>query len=325
MAENDIISVVLAGAVIIVAVRAYLWVRKQADNAELIRKRRWIEMLPSLVSTCGVLGTFLGITIGLWNFDPANLNDSIPHLLGGLKTAFLTSLAGMAGSMILSRMVSRLYDKEDKGVSDINQAAALIAKSVESMKDDNAQSLQELKNEIKAQSASQNTFYMSMNTFADKIVLAFTAQSSKAQILEENLNSLIVTVGNMGNDVAEVKKLNQTINGSLTSMTNTLSGMTNTLGEIATATEATSSTEDSILEKFDTFGKFIGDEVDDIERKMGETNTLLTNKFDEFSELLKKSNTEALVGRDEAAHYGIPEADERLDTATGAGKLRTAQ
>lgn len=72
--------------------------------------------------------------------------------------------------------------------------------------------------------------------------------------------------------------------------------MADTLGEIATATEATSSTEDSILEKFDTFGKFIGDEVDDIERKMGETNTLLTNKFDEFSELLKKSNTEALVG-----------------------------
>ena len=30
MAENDIISVVLAGAVIIVAVRAYLWVRKMA-------------------------------------------------------------------------------------------------------------------------------------------------------------------------------------------------------------------------------------------------------------------------------------------------------
>lgn len=31
MAENDIISVVLAGAVIIVAVRAYLWVRKMAN------------------------------------------------------------------------------------------------------------------------------------------------------------------------------------------------------------------------------------------------------------------------------------------------------
>lgn len=65
--------------------------------------------------------------------------------------------------------------------------------------------------------------------------------------------------------------------------------MTDTLGEIATATEATSSTEDSILEKFDTFGKFIGDEVDDIERKMGETNTLLTNKFDEFQNCLRRA------------------------------------
>ena len=36
-------------------------------------------------------------------------------------------------------------------------------------------------------------------------------------------------------------------------------------------------------------------EVDEIEIKMGETNHLLTQKFDEFAELLKKSNTEALV------------------------------
>lgn len=36
-------------------------------------------------------------------------------------------------------------------------------------------------------------------------------------------------------------------------------------------------------------------EVDEIEEKMKETNNLLVGKFDEFSELLKKSNTEALV------------------------------
>lgn len=326
--------------IILLAIVVYVWINKQADNNQLANKKRWIEFLPSLISTLGVLGTFGGITLGLALFDTDHLDVSIPKLLYGLKTAFLTSLAGMIGSMILSRKVSCLYDKEDKGVSDANQAAAVIARSVESMKNDNANALQEVRNEIKAQTANQNSFYADMNAFVkginsyienqrgflqellnnsdiqkdtlitvsaslnkianneelpaihsdlDKLLVAFGEQGEKVQNMDENLKILKTSISNTSDDVAELKKLNQDISGCLT-------GMVDTLGEIATATEATSSTEDSILEKFDTFGKFIGDEVDDIERKMGETNTLLTNKFDEFSELLKKSNTEALVG-----------------------------
>lgn len=326
--------------IILLAIGVYVWINKQAYNNQLANKKRWIEFLPSLISTLGVLGTFGGITLGLALFDTDHLDVSIPKLLYGLKTAFLTSLAGMIGSMILSRKVSCLYDKEDKGVSDANQAAAVIARSVESMKNDNANALQEVRNEIKAQTANQNSFYADMNAFVkginsyivnqrgflqellnnsdiqkdtlitvsaslnkianneelpaihsdlDKLLVAFGEQGEKVQNMDENLKILKTSISNTGDDVAELKKLNQDISGCL-------AGMTDTLGEIATATEATSSTEDSILEKFDTFGKFIGDEVDDIERKMGETNTLLTNKFDEFSELLKKSNTEALVG-----------------------------
>lgn len=326
--------------IILLAIGVYVWINKQADNNQLANKKRWIEFLPSLISTLGVLGTFGGITLGLALFDTDHLDVSIPKLLYGLKTAFLTSLAGMIGSMILSRKVSSLYDKEDKGVSDANQAAAVIARSVESMKNDNANALQEVRNEIKAQTANQNSFYADMNAFVkginsyiviqrgflqellnnsdiqkdtlitvsaslnkianneelpaihsdlDKLLVAFGEQGEKIQNMDENLKILKTSISSTSDDVAELKKLNQDISGCLT-------GMADTLGEIATATEATSSTEDSILEKFDTFGKFIGDEVDDIERKMGETNTLLTNKFDEFSELLKKSNTEALVG-----------------------------
>ena len=136
---------------------------------------------------------------------------------------------------------------------------------------------------------ANNEELLAIHSDLDKLLVAFGEQGEKVQNMDQNLKILKTSISNTSDDVAELKKLNQDISGCLT-------GMADTLGEIATATEATSSTEDSILEKFDTFGKFIGDEVDDIERKMGETNTLLTNKFDEFSELLKKSNTEALVG-----------------------------
>ena len=43
------------------------------------------------------------------------------------------------------------------------------------------------------------------------------------------------------------------------------------------------------------FAGILHGEVVEIEDKMEETNQLLNDKFDEFTELLKKSNTEALV------------------------------
>jgi biopolymer transport protein ExbB/TolQ len=54
-----------------------------------------------LVST-GVLGTFIGIFIGLWGFNSGNVSDSVPVLLDGLKTAFITSIAGMFLAILLS-------------------------------------------------------------------------------------------------------------------------------------------------------------------------------------------------------------------------------
>ena len=48
-----------------------------------------------IIFTLGILGTFAGISWGLYKFNTENIQDSIPSLLGGLKTAFLTSMLGM--------------------------------------------------------------------------------------------------------------------------------------------------------------------------------------------------------------------------------------
>lgn len=55
----------------------------------------------SQMSLLGIIGTFLGITLGLVNFDSEDINSSIPLLLDGLKTAFLTSIVGMCGAFII--------------------------------------------------------------------------------------------------------------------------------------------------------------------------------------------------------------------------------
>lgn len=130
------ISMYLFIAIIIgVAIGLYIHVQRLKKQGNLINNRRQVEMFPSLVSTLGVLGTFIGISIGLLNFNPDELEESIPELLAGLKTAFFTSIAGMISSLVLSKVINKLYDKETDGHSDINDAANLICKSVKALED----------------------------------------------------------------------------------------------------------------------------------------------------------------------------------------------
>lgn len=74
-------------------------------------KGRIIGSFPTIASTIGVFGTFWGITSGLMGFDPTNLDASIPVLLSGLKTAFITSLLGMSFSVILRWILDHRLDK----------------------------------------------------------------------------------------------------------------------------------------------------------------------------------------------------------------------
>ncbi len=58
--------------------------------------------LKSQIVSMGVLGTFVGIFIGLQAFDPNDITNSVNDILVGLKTAFFTSIVGMTLSTILS-------------------------------------------------------------------------------------------------------------------------------------------------------------------------------------------------------------------------------
>lgn len=61
----------------------------------------------SVIVSTGVLGTFIGIFIGLLGFDSANVSSSVPRLLDGLKTAFITSIVGMFLAILTSIIQKR--------------------------------------------------------------------------------------------------------------------------------------------------------------------------------------------------------------------------
>lgn len=66
----------------------------------------------SQIVSVGVLGTFVGIFIGLQGFNPEDIMNSVNDILGGLKTAFFTSIVGMSMATILS-IIEKLKDNSE--------------------------------------------------------------------------------------------------------------------------------------------------------------------------------------------------------------------
>ncbi|MFT7033774.1 MAG: hypothetical protein ACJA2S_002282 [Cyclobacteriaceae bacterium] len=75
--------------------------------------RRKLEksQVAGIVLSLGITGTFVGVFIGLYNFDESDLTSSVPLLLAGLKTAFITSIAGLIANILL-KLVPSIYGYE---------------------------------------------------------------------------------------------------------------------------------------------------------------------------------------------------------------------
>jgi ABC-type transporter Mla subunit MlaD len=79
---------------------------------DLIKKKD----LKSQIVSVGVLGTFVGIFLGLQAFNPEDMKSSISTILAGLKVAFLTSIVGMATAIALSvwqKIFNKHLDDQD--------------------------------------------------------------------------------------------------------------------------------------------------------------------------------------------------------------------
>ena len=261
------ITYISLSIIIVAFIAAWIYILILNQKNKIFEKRRWVEQLPSIVSTLGVIGTFLGITLGLTDFDPQKIDESIPTLLEGLKTAFFTSLAGMTGSLFLSRTISRIFDKKENGLSDINMAAGQITQAVNQM-------CQTIVQNTTQQTTQQTAFY-----------------NSTSQLLAQ-MQSIQTTTGNT---LAQLVTLQNSQTQDLTTINNHIDLINRNVGELATIIDGMASTQNEISDEVKSFGSKLHGEVVEIEDSMDKTNKLLAEKFDEFSKLLEKSNTEALV------------------------------
>lgn len=73
------------------------------EEMDLHIHKRLLEMVPDILTSLGILGTFVGLVWGLKNFNPndyAAMTSSVASLVDGIKVAFLTSIYGIALSIV---------------------------------------------------------------------------------------------------------------------------------------------------------------------------------------------------------------------------------
>lgn len=180
------ITIVSCIAIVLFLLGFFIYIRVMEQKNQVIAKKKRISQLPSIIQTLGVLGTFLGISIGLWYFNPDNLDQSIPLLLSGLKTAFLTSLIGMVGSLLLNRTVTKVID---------------AAENAEGAKDKQMSVLNAISNYITAMSSEENKEY--------KQVLKDSALE-----MRDSLSSIKETMEIIHTDLEQVKDDIEVIKGA---------------------------------------------------------------------------------------------------------------
>ena len=90
-----------------------------SDLLDFLGNRPRCEQAAAGMTALGILGTFLGLASGLGGFRLGNSSEiisGIENLMGGMSTAFWTSIAGIIASLIYSFLYEKLYRSAEKSL-----------------------------------------------------------------------------------------------------------------------------------------------------------------------------------------------------------------
>lgn len=85
-----------------------------SDEVDILIHKWYLELVPDVMTSLGILGTFVGLVWGLRTFDPSGIEvmtSSVTELVNGIKVAFLTSIYGLVFSLVFSYKLNKSYSE----------------------------------------------------------------------------------------------------------------------------------------------------------------------------------------------------------------------
>ncbi len=141
---------------------------------------------PRTASIAGVLGTFVGITWGLLNFDssPEAMQNSVTNLLGGMTTAFFTSIIGMGMSLWLKNEQANAQKKISK--NNFVKTDATIADLIQYLRQADAEKSAQIKHLEEILQANNENVIRALEDFGKNL------SENNAEIFIDALNKTMI-------------------------------------------------------------------------------------------------------------------------------------
>ena len=185
------------------------------------------ELIPNLLTSLGILGTFMGLSRGLssLNFaDSTQLVQGIPDLLGGMRFAFGTSVAGISCSLIFNMLNRISQGSSYRAIDDFVTSFTQLAMS------------RPLDNDVQMIIQNQDRNYMLQginDTLVDRLADNVGRSITRAMTpVSESMDRFIV-----GATRNQIEGVNQIVSRFLTEMDRSLGGQFTSLSQTMSALE----------------------------------------------------------------------------------------
>ena len=197
-------------------------------------KKNSLRNFKSEIISLGILGTFIGISVGLYSFDTMNIKTSMPILLAGLKTAFITSGVGISLSILISiirpaeqgkitladisRNQERMVKVLEASLNNISTSANneiiaslehVVKQFNKNLTDQFGQNFKELNSAVKALVVWQSNYKDQIEANEQGLSQIFISLNEVTKIKqqqEKNINNLINNLSKSSNDITKSLK-----------------------------------------------------------------------------------------------------------------------
>ena len=280
---------------ILVAYILYFFLKEKQYSKE--------SVLGNIASTIGVLGTFVGISIGLWKFNPNDITSSVPLLLSGMKIAFATSIIGMAASIFMKYIALKNEDEE------------------------NIDDIMELFNTMIAESRNVNNTLIENQKQTENVlnkvseIWASHQENLTVELKSEILNLNNNTISKQEELIGEFKKLgecftllNSGVNNLLTWQENYKETIENTTKELETVIQTIHNADESIesISKNSSLIKENNEKLSEVLKEINKTQNVI---IESNKSIIEISNT---------AKESIPQINEHFTNIDNRTKETTA-
>lgn len=237
--------------------------------------------------TLGMLGTFIGILVGLLGFDTDAANLNIGALLDGLKLAFITSIAGVVFSIVRS-FIAKIGLAPIEETTEVDQLEKMNGKFEKFFKKVGNSFGQQLQDGL---ASALNNLTDSISASFTKSIDDFTAAVNK---LSDQTDTLQALYANFGRTVDKMAGVSDKVSGLLENVHDAISNMEKPLEGIATMAEQANTTVKALNNTATAMEQVNALSTNTVNSISGMTQTY-TNETKKFFDQVTKNQEEELA------------------------------